>query len=239
MASVKPGNGKRIALAIGPRGQIWQVEVASKKETFGLIPDLPYQLRSLSVIDDHIYACGMGRIVRRREQDGQWTGLDAPAPVQDDVVVGFEDIAAYDANDIYATGWGGEIWWRHDGRWQQIDSPVSANMNALVCASDRYVYAVGDDGAMVRGRGERWNVLETGQSLNLMDVTEYDGQIYVVTDFSILKLQDDALVAEADFAEANDLPATCLYLLRAEDGVFSMGPKDLFRRTSGPWERLV
>lgn len=239
MASVKASDDKRVALAIGPRGQLWQVVTASMVETFSLIPDLRWQLRSLSVIGERIYACGMGRIVRRREEDGQWSVLDAPVPAPDDVVVGFEDLAGYDPDDLYATGWAGEIWWRHDGRWQQIDSPVSANMNALVCASDGYVYAVGDNGAMVRGRGEAWTALDTGQTLNLMDVTEYDGSIYVVTDFSILKLQDDALIAETDFAEPDDVPATCLYLLRAADGVFSMGPKDLFRRTSGPWERLV
>lgn len=239
MASVKPNGEPRVLLAIGPEGQFWEVDVGTATESFGLVPDLHYQLRSLSVIDDHIYACGMGRIALRREPGGQWTVFDALGPSKDDTVVGFEDISGFSANDIYTTGWAGEIWWFHDGRWQQIDSPVSGNMNAVCCAADGNVYIAGESGTLVRGREDTWTVLDTGQTLNLMDVCEYEGDIYVATDFSILKLDGDTLVADDNFADETDPPATCLYLLKAPDGLYSMGPKDLFRRQAGPWERLV
>ena len=35
-----------------------------------------------------------------------------------------------------------------------------------------------------------------------MDVACYGGQVYVTTDFRILKLKDDKLVNDTDFAEA-------------------------------------
>jgi len=40
-------------------------------------------------------------------------------------------------------------------------------------------------------------------------------------------------------ADEDDVPATCLHLLTAEDGLVSMGTKDLFRLHGGTWERLV
>ena len=51
-------------------------------------------------------------------------------------------------------------------------------------------------------------------------------------------LTDEGLVPDDRFADA-DRPGTCLHLLQAEDGVISMGPKDLFAFSGGTWRRIV
>jgi hypothetical protein len=82
-------------------------------------------------------------------------------------------------------------------------------------------------------------VLPSGRKENLMDVATYQGQVYVVTDFRILRLEGGKLVNDKDFADKKDLPKTCLNLLQAPDGLISLGQKDVFRRKEGPWERLI
>jgi len=239
MATSKPAGAERIVVAIGPNGDYWEMAPLSTDEVVGKIDDFSGNLRALGVVDGDIYACGMNRVVLRREGTGRWQSL-GPGPRADDPdVVGFEDIGGFGKDEMYAVGWGGEIWWCASGVWRRVDSPTSTNLRALCCAPDGFVYVVGHAGTMLRGRRDQWAVIETERSENLMDVAWHDGVVYVVTNFRILKLVNGALVNDADFADAADLPATCLNLLQPPDGLISLGQKDVFRRSSGPWHRLV
>jgi hypothetical protein len=180
-------------------------------------------------------------VVLRRESEGTWRDF-GPGPSKGDPdVIGFEDLGGYGPDEMYAVGWGGEIWWCDRGRWRRVDSPTSANLRALYCADDA-VYIVGHNGTMLRGRHDSWQVMDTGRREKLMDVSVYGDKIQVCTDFRLLKWSDTGLVNDTDFADAADVPATCLYLLNAPDapqGLISLGQKDVFRRQSGPWARLV
>lgn len=240
MASVKPAGGDRTVVAVSPRGAYWEVNPANLNEVSGEIAEAKDTLRVLATVDNVIYACGMGRTVLRRNKPGDWDEIGpGTSSEDDDLIVGFEDLAGFSADDLYAVGWLGEIWQFRKGTWQRLDSPVSANLNAVCCAGDGNVYIVGDDGVMLRGRNAVWEVLETDRTDNLMDIAFYDNTIYVSTDFEILKLDNDTLIPEDAFTDENDLPETCLHLLVAEDALVSMGTKDLFRLYGGIWERLV
>lgn len=239
IATIKPENGSREVVAIGPNGNYWELEPLSTEETIGKIPDFQGNLRTLSVITDSIFACGMGRVVFERKSKGQWISIGPSLSANDADVVGFEDIDGFSKTEIYAVGWGGEIWWRDDSTWRKIDSPVSGNLNALCCADDGIVYIIGDNGAMLKGRHDVWSVIDTERMENLMDVAFYKGNIYVTTDFRILKLEDDKLVNETSFVNPGDTPSTCLHLLSASDGLISLGTKDVFRLHNDQWERLV
>lgn len=239
MATVKLGDSGRTVVAIGPAGQYWELDDDSVRENLGVIADDAPTMRALATIDHTIYACGMSRRVYRREALDQWRPVGPNVPLPDEfIVVGFERMCGFSEKEIYAVGWMGEIWRYDQRRWMQLDSPVSTTLHSVTCAPDGNVYAVGARGVMLRGRGDAWTVLESGQRGNLMDVAYYDGTVYVVTNFRILKLVGDVLVEETDFA-TNDRPATCLHLLPAADGLFAMGTSDLFRRTTGAWERVV
>ena len=239
MVTIKPKGFIREVVAIGPNGDYWELEPASTQETVGKITDFYGNLRTLSVIDETIFACGMGRVVLQREGKGKWKPI-GPKPTQDDAdVIGFEDIDGYSRTEIYAVGWGGEIWWFDNGIWRRMDSPTSVNLTALCCAADESVYIVGHDGIMLRGRYDSWSVIDTDRKENLRDVAYYNGTIYVTTDFRILKLVDNKLVNDTDFADPDDLPVTCLHLLTVADGLISLGTKDVFRRQQDPWKRLV
>jgi hypothetical protein len=238
MITCKPENSTRIVVAIGPNGDYWELEPASTVETVGAIAGFRGDLRNLTVIDDEIYACGMGRVALHRQAPGKWQAI-GPKPMKTDPeVIGFEDIGGYEEKEMYAVGWGGEIWWRDAGKWKRIDSPTSTNLRALCCTDDG-VYVVGHDGTMIRGRRDSWEVIETQRKENLMDVAEYDGQIYVCTDFRLLKLTSDGLVNETNFEDKMDQPSTCLYLLKTTDGLISIGQKDVFRQQNAAWNRLV
>lgn len=238
MATIKPAGGTRTVVAVGPAGEYWEVAPLSMQESMGRIGGARQSIRGVRAVGDSLYLVGMGRLVMERLGIGQWREVGPQGKLIRGQVVGFEDIAGFGDDELYAIGWQGEIWWRDKGQWRQVDSPVSANLNAIVCAPDGLVYVVGDNGSMLCGRHETWRVVDTGRPENLLDVGAHRGQVYVVTDFRILRLEQDRLAVDDKFVE-DDRPATCLHLLESPDAIFSMGPSDLFRLTDAAWERLV
>jgi hypothetical protein len=239
MTTRKLGKEPRLVVAVGPNGAFWELFGPSAIETVGFVGQ-KVTLRTVVTIGDAIFACGMGRVVFERVEAGQWRPVGPETPKTADMtVIGFEDMAGFSETEIYAVGWHGEIWRWDRKTWRQIDSPASANLNAVTCGGDGVVYAVGDGGVMLMGRNDEWTVVETGRRENLMDVAWYDNSVYVVTDFRIFTLQNGRLVEDTNFASPEARPTTCLHLLAADGGLFSLGPKDVLRRTTGPWERLA
>jgi hypothetical protein len=239
METIKPGKSARLVVAIGPNGNYWELNPETMKEQVGAIAGFSGNLRKLRAIGDEIFACGMGRVVLKRERAGIWHHLGPPARADDPDVTGFEDVGGFAEAEMYAVGWGGEIWWRDRGNWQRVDSPTSLNLRALCCAGDGNVYIVGQDGTMLRGRRDDWTLMDTERKENLMDVAWFAGHTYVTTDFRILRSSGDKLVVETDFVSPGDRPATCLSMLQARDGLVSLGQKDVFIRQDGPWKRVI
>lgn len=237
MATSKPVGGERVVVAVGPQGDFWELFPASTNEVVGTFPAVA-NLRRLSVIDDEVYACGMDRAVFRRQGTGQWQSIGPGPEPSDPPVVGFEDLGGFSGAEMYAVGWGGEIWWRDAGRWRRADSPTNANLSALTCAADGSVYVVGHDGVMLRGRQDQWRLVDTARHENLRDIAVLDGEVYAVSDFGIYRLGAAGLSPDPDMVD--DAPATCLHLLEAADGLVSLGQKDVFvKAAGGRWRRLV
>lgn len=228
-----------IIVAISPYGDYWELESVSASERVGKISKFTGNLRRLASVDGKFLACGMDRVVLKRTKAGSWTSF-GPGPLTGDPdVVGFEDIAGYSASELYAVGWAGEIWWYDGKKWQRADSPTSTILSSMTCAADGFVYVVGHDGVMLKGRRDQWELIETRRSENLKDVAYLDGQIYVCTDFALYRLMESGLLAETDFEKAKDRPTTCLHLLESESELVSLGTKDVFVKRDAAWQRLV
>jgi hypothetical protein len=234
MASVRPTGASRVVVALGTRGQYFEVETSPVARHLGVIPGLKVLVRRVTAIDDVVFAAGMGRCVIRRHDRGVWSEFGpGTTPGDRGRVVGFEGINGFSRDDIFAVGWRGEIWHWSQATWHRIDSPTNVNFNSVACdPQTNAAYAVGDNGGMVRGIGDQWEVVETGRAENLQDVAVFDGQVFAATDFGILRLDASGLIPEDRF-EDGDRPGTCLHLLQAEDGVVSIGPHDLFVFSGG------
>jgi hypothetical protein len=228
-----------IIVAISPYGDYWELESLSNEKRVGKLSKFTGNLRRLASIDGTFYACGMDRVALRRTSAGRWAAF-GPGPLKDDPkVVGFEDIAGYSPTELYAVGWGGEIWWYDGKKWRRADSPTSAILSSMTCSPDGKVYVVGHDGVMLKGRRDQWELVETERTDHLKDVAQLGGQIYVCTDFGLFKLEESGLVEETDFAAEEDRPATCLHLLETPGELVSLGTKDVFVKRDAAWYRLV
>jgi hypothetical protein len=236
MAVIKV-DGRLVVCALGPNGELWECTPADGKSVTGELGIGELSWRSMTAIGGEVYACGMGRTVAVRTGPLRWRDLGAPSPEATDAIIGFEDLDGYSADELYAVGWQGEIWQRKGPRWRRLGSPVSTTLNAVCCAEDGVVYAVGDGGVMVAGRDDAWRALATGVSENLQDVRDFGGAVYVVSDFALYELADGRL-REVGLA-GDDEVGTCLHLLKGDDGLISLGLKDVIKLHDGRWQRVV
>jgi len=239
MAAVKyPNDPRWLVLGLAPSGAVWELYPKGPAESLARV-SADVGFTNLAAIGDAAYACGMGRLCFRREASGQWINLSAPWPHIDEGVIGFTAMAGASSELFYAVGWGGEIWARIGSVWERQDSPTNQNLNAIAIAADGTAYCVGDNGAMLKGSRGVWEVIDTGVDANLLDVCIHAGQVFVCSDFEVMRLGDDGLTA--DFAGGtDDVPGTCLKLIPAGDEyLYSVGPHDVFMRTTLGWERLA
>ncbi len=132
-----------LVIASDTDGELWEVRTASGTERATEIPGDYSELTNLASFGGAIWACGMGRVVLRRDASGIWSDLSAPDPSVDLGVIGFTGLAGIEAGDFVAVGWKGEIWWWHDGRWEAQDSATNANLIAVSVGPDGQGVAVG------------------------------------------------------------------------------------------------
>ncbi|KLI97860.1 hypothetical protein [Luteimonas sp. FCS-9] len=193
-------------------------------------------LRQVRTIGQHTFAVGMGRQVYRREGVGHWSCLDQAIRPAIGETKGFESIDGFNAGDLYAVGWDGEIW-RYDGtHWHPQASPTPQVLTRVLCAGDGQVYASGRRGLLIVGRHDRWRVLAQNATVgDIQDLAWYASSLYVATARGLYTLQADTLVPVA-FGE--HAPATFHHLSAADGVLWAFGAKDILAFDGTAWSRI-
>jgi hypothetical protein len=190
-------------------------------------------------IGQRAYAVGMGRQVYRRDDANVWTAIDRGIllPAADDRLLGFFGIDGFAENDIHAGGLAGEIWHWNGSAWRQLDSPTNCNLNDLICAGDGQVYACGDGGFILRGRGDNWsNITDEAFTRDIWNLCWFADRLFIATTQGLFFLNDKNQVKSVDFG--GDTPKTT-YHLSARDGImWSIGAKDVMQYDGKSWTRI-
>jgi hypothetical protein len=195
-------------------------------------------LRGVRTIGERVYVVGMNRQAYRRDGDSAWVSIDQGARPQpgSGQVVGFEAVDGFAEDEIYAVGWEGEIW-RYDARiWTAIASPTNVVLTNLCCGGDGMAYASGRNGLLLRGRDNRWEVIEQQNIIDdIWGLAWYGGQLYLATTNALYTLEGDTLNL-VDLGD--DPPKTCYHLSAADGVLWSIGPKDVMAFDGATWVRI-
>jgi hypothetical protein len=194
----------------------------------------PSAIRNACEIEGYVYACGMKRQVYKRTGESKWKDIGAPSPKAKQET-GFEAIHGFTAKEIYAVGWSGEIW-QYDGKiWTERKSPTKKILTCVHCAPDGTVYAGGQEGILIQGRNENWEVLKIkGLKDDIWDVHWFNDQLYVATISGLYTLQGQKLIP----VDLGPVEASSFYNLISKDGVlWSTGQTDLISFDGKKWRR--
>ncbi len=197
-------------------------------------------LRELRTIDGKVYAVGPARQAYRRDAKDTWVRIDQGA--QDPNVQiwekSFHSIDGFSERDIYTVGWEGEIFRYDSETWKQQTSPTTLALYRVCCAGDGVVYACGQNGVLLRGKGNDWEMVsQTATKDDLWGLEFYKGKLYVASMHALYKLVGDDLVL-VDFGGC-PRPSS-FYGLAAGDGLlWSVGAKDIVEFDGDTWSVVV
>jgi hypothetical protein len=184
-------------------------------------------LRCIRAIGAHIYVAGTGRQAYHRYAARDWRRHDAGmvVPLGTDEVVGIEAIDGFSESELYGVGLGGEIWHCSDGAWVQIESPTDVRLTSIVCAPDGFAYVAGQLGTILRGRRDRWDVINhdaVGDTIH--DLAWFDDRVWLTTSTDLLVLSG-GIVTRPALMPSNS--SRFQYLGACADVLWSFGEQDL------------
>lgn len=232
-------------LALGTNGSVRATGGGSIREeasiaSCGMDPEKRGPLREIrGIANGRAYAVGTCRQAYVRDGEDQWRCIDQSAQGGDTPITdtSFESIDGFSDQEIYTVGWEGEIW-KYDGSvFTQQNSPTNLALHKVRCAPDGFAYACGQLGTLLRGRDDRWEVIEHGTTReDLWGMEVFDGQLYVSSSHLVYRLEDGKLTP-VDFGD--DVPRTCYHLSAADGIMWSIGPKDVMEFDGSNWTRRL
>lgn len=227
---------REIPIFIGEDGEACFFE-QGQPHMESLVPK-PNMIRAARTISGAVYACGMNRQVYHRAGDSNWIDISAPPGTDDEVTSGFESMDGYGHDEIYAVGWSGEIWRRDGQAWRDCVSPTNVILTAACCAPDGIVYVAGQQGTLLKGRADAWELLDREDDVNvdLWDLCWFGDKLYVAAINDLFTLENGSLVV-VDFGD--DVPTTCFSLSAADGVLWSVGSEDVFAFDGNAWRRYA
>ena len=231
---------KQQMVAVGATGK---VIVAGRGEMYeeniyaaGTPDDREGWFREVREIAGKAYAVGMGRQAYLRDARDHWVRIDHTLPGSLEGMEGLESIHGFAPDELYAVGWGGEIW-SFDGRsWSPAGSPTNLLLTRVLCAGDGNVYACGQAGLLVRGRGQTWEVVEQDDTQEDIWDLEWFGDTLYVSTTRFLYTLDGTSLRLVEFEE--ETPETCYHLSTADGVLWSIGFKDIVAFDGSSWTRI-
>jgi len=195
----------------------------------------PILIRNAKTVDGLVVSCGMRRQVYKRVGEGEWVDISAPFSKPEEEA-GFEAIDGYSLKELYAVGWKGEIWQYNGKKWTNRASPTNAILTAVCCAADESVYVGGQNGVLIKGRNEVWEIVEWEDEfdLDIWDLHWFDGKLYVATISTLFSLHGNQL-EEVDFGDVD--VSSCYSLTSAEGVLWSIGKEDVLSFDGTNWLR--
>ena len=217
-------------ISISEEGEIWTYVggVSTEEKIQAKI------IRNLTTIDGIPFACGMNREVFKRINDNKWISIHAPKPNKP--IVGFEAVAGFSENEIYAVGWNGEIWFFDGNNWEQIKSPTSKILTSIVCGKDKEVYVAGQNGVILKGKGKHFSIISDDTFTDdLFDIAFFNNKVYLSGLFSLFCLNKNKIKL-IEFG--SDSPSSFGKLTHSEGLLWSVGNTDCFSFNGKKWKRI-
>jgi hypothetical protein len=208
-----------------------------------LSPEGPNALRhatGLTRVEDTLLATGMGRFVYINSGGRQWRRMDLEMRVarSSPEVAGLKSIDGSSLDDLFAVGFGGEIW-HFDGRsWKQLDSPTNVKLEAVKAVGRDDVFVAGAAGTVYRGGTKGWGrIANELTSDTFWSASVFESRLYLATsEGQIYSTKDNELVTVSLGLERR--PST-RWLSVCDGSLLSVGIRDVLLFDGLVWRRIA
>jgi hypothetical protein len=170
-------------------------------------------LQKLRIIDNTVLAVGMGRQAYKRIDFNVWVRFEngLPEPPPNPTIVGFNSIDGNTSNNLYAVGWGGEIWHYNGHQWMSIESPTNVILHDVKVIGDDAIYICGNTGVILKGYLHNWEIIEyKGPISNWRTMAWFHGILFIADGHDLYSLNGN-LMSPVKVSTKGFFPAICLH----------------------------
>ncbi|MCP4601487.1 MAG: hypothetical protein GY847_13395 [Proteobacteria bacterium] len=197
--------------------------------------------KDMRLIGDQLYVVGDEHQIYIRQGSNNWIKSDVghKSSRHDHKECGLNAIYGLDESEIYAVGDNGEIWHCNAGKWSELDSPTSVTLNCIRVIEPGLAYATGNEGTLLRGHGNLWEVVNQNTTKeDLFGIEWFDEKLYIASEGELFVLRDDN---QLERAGAGYGPGWTFKHLHANDGIlWSFGKDHLFSTEDGKrWHNVT
>jgi hypothetical protein len=123
-------------------------------------------------------------------------------------------------------------------QWEQVDVPTNGILTCGCTAEDGTVFLGGQGGVLIRGNGEKWEVIEaeSGPEEDIWGLCWFQGQLFVSTCLSVYRFRKGGFAPEAFSGES---PESFYHVAHNHREMYSVGPKSLFRFDGETWSPIL
>ncbi len=240
-------------------GKVWENNAGDNWHKIVTETDAQRFLTGITKIGHHIFACGSGRKVYRRDGLNNWVDLvdeQQHSYVYSDIIerkkrkishigypMGFECIAGFHEEEIYAGGGNGDCW-RYDGTlWHRVDLQTNTDVAAIVCGDNGKVYICLANGKIIIGRNNQWQLLDTkineySFAADVMSAAWFQGKLYLGTPFDLYVLEGDQL-SRYQFPKEGPRQSSFAHVASCEDALLSYGNDQALVFDGVQWKEIV
>lgn len=237
--------------------------IAHGKQTFEKIADAGVWSRGnkgygyvsgLRLIGDHLYACGGGGQVYRRDGPDTWVHADAGLLQDREALaagsVGRLLLRAVDGaaeDDLYAagsrpgeTGYEGALFHGDGTAWTPIAVPLLKQFNAIYVENPDRIWLCGIDGALLVGNHadgfEDWS--DTAQGQLFHDLTIYEDTLYLASNKGLHAYDGKRRRVVRVKTGLTPEPKSLTMIDHADGVLWGVGGKDIVRFDGRQWTRI-
>jgi hypothetical protein len=192
-----------------------------------------------------LYSAGYNFQVYRREQDESWRPIEQGLPGRPasfPSVAAFESIDGFDAAELYAVGTRGALW-RFDGSvWSEIPLATNLRLTCVLAADDGLIYACGQSGILLRGRGTVFEILHYDDAIRFFwDMRWWNGRLVLATSEVLYEWQQGELVPFPfpDISDEGAIPTSFFKLDVGTSRLWSIGAKKVVRIAKDGWDAIL
>ena len=215
---------------VGPHGKVTRVGagglVLETIDDTDAGPSALVLVRDAGWIGPDLYACGMARMVYRRDHSGHWQRIDGGVFVPREArtrAIGFHAIGGVAPDRIYCVGQYGEIWFYDGARWAQEDSPANVALTGVCVRRSGEVVVVGMAGVLLVGKRGGWQAIDhRATESDFWGIAEFKDYVYVANYDGVFRL---AGIALEKVALGVAPPPSTAYLAANDDVLWSVGHK--------------
>ena len=198
------------------------------------------RLREVRAISGLAYTVGSRRSVYKRDTVDKWSCIDKDCYAPENFQVGFDSIHGFSPTEIYAAGENGEIWQYNGESWKQRETGTNAWLNKIVCAENGFVYAVGEKGTILKGRNDKWALIEEVSSGHeFWSIESYKGRLFLTADtISLYELLPNGELKLVNFGDCPP-PTTAYHLTTGGGCLYCFGFKDIRKFDGFVWTEVL